>query len=115
MGRAPGRRVAETEALHQRPVAGGLGSEHAVELRTEALNDPAAMDRFMDSLGLSHKPARVLAPSNTNLGQGHRATRVTRDDVLLLERFLGRLTPAARAGLRYFEDYRPPAVEAARP
>jgi hypothetical protein len=90
-------------------------TEHAVELRTEALNDPAAMDRFMDSLGLSHKPARVLAPSNTNLGQGHRATRVTRDDVLLLERFLGRLTPAARAGLRYFEDYRPPAVEAARP
>lgn len=86
--------------------------EAAVELRTEQLNDAAAMGRFMDALRLQHQPARVLAPSNTNRGQGYGTTRVSQDDVRLLERFLDRLTPALRSRLRYFDGYAPPSVEA---
>ncbi len=84
--------------------------DKAVELRTEALNDAASMNRFMDALDLPHRPARVLAPSNSNLGQGYGATRISADDVRLLHRFLDRLTPELRARLRYFESYAPPQL-----
>ncbi|MGD9537702.1 MAG: hypothetical protein AB7P52_08660 [Alphaproteobacteria bacterium] len=84
--------------------------EAAVELRTDALNDAAAMDRFMDGLGLAHAPARPLARHNTNLDQGYGETRVTPDDVRLLARFLDRLPAETRARLRYFDGYAPPAI-----
>jgi hypothetical protein len=86
------------------------GVEAAVELRTEMLSEAVAMDRFMDSLGLAHAPARPLASRNTNLCQGYGATRVTGMDVQVLVRFLDRLPSATRARLRYFDGYAPPAV-----
>jgi hypothetical protein len=89
--------------------------EKAVELRTEWLNDAAAMDRFMGALGLAHRPARVLVPSNTNLGHGYGTTRVSSDDVRLFGRFLDRLTPAMRSRLRYLDNYEPEAMTGTAP
>ncbi len=86
------------------------GADKAVDLRTEALNDAVAMNRFMDDLGVPHRLAQILAPSNTNLGQGYGATNVSKADLRLFERFLGRLTPAIRGQLRYLDHYQPPVI-----
>ena len=78
---------------------------HAVEIRTEALNDAARVEKAFDALGLVHTPVVVRAPQNTNVGMGYRATEVDAADVTLFKRFLDRLPPAVCRQISYFDSY----------
>jgi len=79
----------------------------AVEIRTEQLIDPIAMIRAFNKLELPHLQVASRPPLNTNQSQGLPATRVSRADIELFERFLFRIPSDIRARIAYFADYDP--------
>jgi hypothetical protein len=80
---------------------------HAVEIRTEHLEDAARMNAAFDTLGLTHTPVRSLAPGNTNRQQGFAETLVTADDVALFVRFLDRVPATVHGRIPYLKTYEP--------
>jgi len=80
---------------------------HAVEIRTESLQDAAAMDAAFDRLGLVHSPVRPLPPANTNSSRGLLETRVGADDIRTFERFCDRMPVSLRDRINYFKTYDP--------
>lgn len=83
---------------------------HAIEIRTERLEDADYMNAVFDALDLAHLPVAARPPRNTNTQQGLETTRASADDIRLFERFLGRVPAAARARIDYLKDYDPWAV-----
>lgn len=80
---------------------------HAVEIRTESLQDATAMNSAFDRLGLSHSSVLPLPPANTNQSHGLPETRVGAGDIRLFERFYDRIPPASRDRIEYFKTYDP--------
>lgn len=87
-------------------VARGM-TTHAVEVRTEDLNDAARMNAALDALELEHTPVEPRAAINTNPSHGLPPTRVTREDIVVFETFLDRLPAAERQRIAYFDSYDP--------
>jgi hypothetical protein len=80
---------------------------HAIVIRTEELEDAAAMSRAFDALDLKYLPIKTREPINTNRERGLPRSLVSRDDILLFERFLDRLPPPTRDRIPYLADYDP--------
>ena len=80
---------------------------HAVEIRTEHLEDSQRMNAAFDALGLVHSPVQPLPPANTNRAQGLGETRVSAEDILLFERFVNRIPSALRDQIKYLMNYDP--------
>lgn len=84
---------------------------HAVEIRTEHLEDSQRMNSAFDALGLSHSPVVSLPPDNTNHERGLQVTRVTASDITLFERFLGRVPAELLNRIPYLKGYDPWALQ----
>ena len=80
---------------------------HAVEIRTEHLEDPSRMNAAFDALGLRHSPVESRPPRNTNVQQGLPETRVDEHDIRLFERFVDRIPGGLRDRITYFSNYDP--------
>jgi hypothetical protein len=80
---------------------------HAIEIRTEELENAGRMNTALDALGLDHSPVQTRAPANTNKDQGLPETRVSADDVRLFERFLDRVPAELRERISYLKSYDP--------
>lgn len=80
---------------------------HAVEIRTDDLNDAAKTSRNFAALGLDHSPIVVLPPQNTNLTLGYGETVSSDEDIRTFDRFINRLPADAVDKLAYFQDYDP--------
>ncbi len=83
---------------------------HAVEIRTEELEDSGRMNAAFDALGLVHSPVQPRPPANTNHTQGLGETRVSAEDILVFERFIDRVPAALRDRIPYLKNYDPWAV-----
>lgn len=83
---------------------------HAVEIRTEHLEDAQRMNSAFEALGLAHSPVTPLPPDNTNHERGLSMTRVTASDITLFERFLGRVPVELCDRIPYLKGYNPWAL-----
>ncbi len=80
---------------------------HAVEIRTERLQDAGYMNAAFDALSLVHSPVVSQPPSNTNRERGLNATVVGADDIRTFEKFLDRVPTVLRSRIAYLQDYNP--------
>jgi hypothetical protein len=84
--------------------------KRSVEVRTEHLADPRRIDAALTALNLPHTTIATAPPRNTNVELGYGATSVTKDDVVLFERFLRRIPADIRRRIAYFNTYDPTAL-----
>jgi hypothetical protein len=80
---------------------------HAVEIRTEDLEDSARMSAAFDALGLNHSRIQSRPPRNMNRQQGLPETCVTEADIRLFEKFFDRIPASLRNRIAYLENYDP--------
>ena len=90
-----------------------LGTDRAVEIRTEDLNDATKINVAFDKLGLEHSPVEVGVRLNRNVAKGLADTQVSAGDIDLFERFLERLAPEFRRRITYLDNYDPRSLRAA--
>jgi hypothetical protein len=93
------------EAMRQSP-----GATHAIEIRTEDLQNPDIMSRAFNALNLEHTTMRPRPARNANRERGFSETKVSAADIRLFERFLDRLPGAARERISYLKGYDPWAI-----
>lgn len=84
-----------------------FGLSQMIEIRTEDMNDAAAMTRHFDTLNLSHHPVEIIPPKNTNIESGFRETTISEDDVETFERFMSRIPSRTLDRLSYLTGYLP--------
>ena len=73
-------------------------------IKNDDLRDPAKISKVFDYLNVNYKPINKINIVNTNIELGLESTKVKKEDILVMKKFISRIPSKYLNDLKYMID-----------